>query len=75
MTKKKLEKLLELYVDEFIVNLAQEFMKEHGGIDGDEVDEAIKKYAEAHEGVYGMDNYDDLQRWFGDELAKYRYFG
>lgn len=69
------DEMMELYVDEFIEQLAEEFMKEHGGIGSDEVDAAIRRYAEEHKGVYGMDDYDDLQRRFGDELTKNRYFG
>ncbi len=65
-------KLLELYVDEFISELVAMFMD--GDIDSDKVEKIIKKYSKAHEGVYGLDDYDDLQRMFGDELKEKGYF-
>lgn len=73
LSKSKLNKLIEMYVGDFIEELARMYMDDE--IDSDEVDNTIRKYTEANKGVYGFDDYDDLQRQFGDILNDHHYFG
>ena len=73
MRKSKIDELIEMFVGDFIEEVARMFMDEE--IDSDEADNTIRMYTEAYQGVYGYDDYDDLQRQFNEELREHHFFG